>query len=221
MNKTKKLEFENEFSRIINIIYKAQEAFWILKYLCEKEEDGYLSYEKNMNSFFAYSRSIYWQVTVMEISKLFVDRDRFNLNKFLSKLKPNAHYSKINILEAKVQDWEFRINNHKEKIGNLKLQRDKVYAHDDLENKIENIVSLEDVQSLLEIAKDIATEVYYVYFSMGISFDMINSPAKNLKYNIERLAEAKKTYMENYRDLAIQYGIEDELPPRPINNHNL
>ena len=57
----------------------------------------------------------------------------------------------INILETKVSEWENRISQLSDIIKNLGLQRDKVYAHDDLNNEIDNIISLEDISKLLII----------------------------------------------------------------------
>lgn len=212
MNDNKKQEFELEISRITNIIFKAQEAYFIVEYLSSDESDSYFSYEKGMNSFFAYSRRIYWQVTVMELSKLFVDRERFNLIKFLAKLRPDGCFSSAGISEIKVAEWESRIIQLSFLINNLKAQRDKVYAHDDFNNNIDNIVSLENGLKLLTIAHEIVKEINNTYFSRGIVFDLINSPVINLKYTIERLAKERKDYIENYRQLAKEYGLEDELP---------
>jgi len=213
MTDIKRQEFEFEISRITNIIFKAQEAYLIVKYLSSNENDDYTSYEKNMNSFFAYSKAIYWQVTVIELSKLYIDRERFNLIKFLNKLKPNGHFASINISESKVIEWQERISQSQSLIDNLKSQRDKVYAHDDSDNNVENIVSIEDTLKILTIAHEIAKEINNTHFKRSIMFDMLNSPAANLKYNIERLVSEKKNSMEKYREIAKQYGLEDELPP--------
>lgn len=213
MRDSKRQEFEFEISRVTKIFFKAQEAFFVVKYLCSEEDDNYTSYEKNMNSFFAYSKAIYWQVTVIELSKLYIDRERFNLTKLLGKLKSNGHFVSVNISESKVIEWEDIISQSQSLIDNLKLQRDKVYAHDDYDNNVENIVSIEDALKLLTIAHEIIKEINNTHFNRSIMFNMLNSPTSNLKYNIERLANEKKNQMEKYRELAKQYDLDDELPP--------
>src|SRR5690606_9321927 len=127
-------EIELELSRITNIVFKAQEAFLIVKYLISEEEDSYASYEKNMNAFFPYSMNIYWQITTLELCKLFLDRESFNLIKFIDKLKSDGHYGSLNIQTEKISIWEQRIATSQPLIENLKLQRDKLYAHDDPNN---------------------------------------------------------------------------------------
>ena len=83
---------------------------------------------KKTNPFFHYSRVAYWQLTVIELSKLFLHRDteRFSLVRFLNKLRPSGVFHGFKISNDKVDDWYNRIIAQKDDIENLKKQRDKV-----------------------------------------------------------------------------------------------
>lgn len=210
-----KEKFKFEIQTIAKIILQAQEAFLIVKYLSKEETDTDAHYEKKMNAFFHYSRVAYWQLTVIELSKLFLQRDteRFNLLKFLKKLRPDGVFSGFKISNEKIDDWQIRILAQQDDIDNLRLQRDKVYVHTDSDNEeINNKVSFEQTDTLLTISKEIVKEVYITCFDSGYSFDLIGSPAKNLKFCIDRLTKEKKANMEGYGNLAKKYDLEDELP---------
>ena len=121
-----KLELEN----IVKTIIQAQEALLIVKYLSVEENDPDKQYEKSKNSFFFYSRIMFWRLSVIELSKLFLKRDteKYNLNKFLNKLSQGGIYSRLSISQEKISDWKNRIESQSEDIKNLMLQRDQVYV---------------------------------------------------------------------------------------------
>lgn len=212
-----KEKFKVEIETIAKIILQAQEDFLIVKYLSKEETDSDVHYEKKMNSFFHYSRVAYWQLTVIELSKLFLQRgtERFNLVKFLRKLRPDGVFRGFKISNEKIDDWENRILAQQDDIDNLRLQRDKVYVHTDSDNEeINNQVSFERTDKLLTISREIVKEVYITCYDSGYSFDLIGSPVENLKFCIERLTKEKKAKMEGYRNLAKKYDLEDELPKK-------
>ena len=204
-----------ELQTISKIIIQAQEAFLIVKFLCEEETDPDTHYEKHMNAFFRYSRIVYWQLTVIELSKLFLSRqtERFNLITFLNKLRPGGLFQKFKISNEKIDGWQNRISAQTDDIENLKQQRDKVYVHTDSDNEgVANEVSLEKAENLLRIAKEVVKEINLTCFQTSYIFTPVGSPSENLKSCINNLTIAKKVKMEGYRRVAKKYGLEDELP---------
>ncbi|RDK86979.1 AbiU2 domain-containing protein [Marinirhabdus gelatinilytica] len=208
----KKEKLERYIKIVSNILFKTQEHYLIVEYLMKSEEDDQAHYEKKMNSYFHYSRYTNWQMTVIEISKLFIEREKFSIQKLIKKFRNDGEFKWVGLDERKIDIWFSKINTYGLQIENLKLQRDKLYAHEDgVEHEIKGIVKLSDIDALLEIAHDVVKEVR---FSLGLSLmdrKIMNSPAENLKYSIDRLVKEKRTYMEGYRKLAKQYDLESEL----------
>lgn len=115
---------------------------------------------------------------------------------FINKPKKDGQFSKANIKETKIIDWLSKLDNEDGNIHNLLKQRDKLYAHEDGE-KIKNILSLNKINEILKIGKEIVREINIAAFERGIDFSPIPSPIGNLKYLIEKLAKCKKG---NYSD---------------------
>ncbi|MDT0676475.1 hypothetical protein [Autumnicola musiva] len=187
----KKKEFEESLKRIINIYFSAQETFLINKELHKKiDTSDYESYLKNMNPFFYYCKIYFWRNTVIELSKLFNENlnDKFNIPKFISKLKPNGHFRLLKVDEEFLKDISTRIESNQHLIENLIDQRNKVYAHEDRDNEgIRNLVNHNQTEELLEIARDFIKELYRFHYKTSLQFDVISSPAISLKDIINKL----------------------------------
>jgi hypothetical protein len=219
----KKEELSQEILRINHIVLKAQEAVEIVAYLLESETDQYRAYQKRMNMFFYYSIANYWQIAVMELVKLFYfklgkkedtnNREQFNIRHFIKKVRRDGYFGEFSIADNLLNDWLKELDQNDEVIKNLMAQRDKLYAHEDRNNQeVVNKASLTEVRGLLAIAIKLIKEINLATYEQGISFDLINSPAHNLKFLVETLADKERAKMEAYRPIAQQYGLEDELP---------
>lgn len=204
-----KLELES----IVKTIIQAQEALLIVKYLSVEEDDPDKQYEKSENSFFFYSRIMFWRLSVIELSKLFLERDteKYNFNKFLNKLSRSGIYANHGISQEKIFDWKNRVVSQKEDIENLKLQRDQVYVHiDSTADTANNTISFFQAQKLLLLAQEIIKDVYKTCYQTDYKFELLNSPSKNLESCIERLAKARSIELVELHQLKKAHGLNDE-----------
>lgn len=190
---SKKKEFEEDLKRIIDIYFSAQETFLINKELYnENNLTQSESYLRNMNTFFHFCKIYFWRNTVLELSKLFNENanEKFNIIKFISKLKPNGHFKTLKFDEEFLNRLSNQISEKQHLIENLVEQRDKVYAHEDRNNQnVKNIISHKEAEQLLKIVKYLIKEIYYKHYKTSIQFDLINSPATSLKYLLESLSK--------------------------------
>ncbi|WP_332733846.1 hypothetical protein [Flavihumibacter sp.] len=102
-----------------------------------------------MSSFFQFSLRLCWRVTVIELWKLFSTSigDKFRLNIFLNKLKPGGVYEHAVISFNRIKAWEEVIAGEKDNIENLRIQRNNVNAHKDLDHDtVTNTVSLKKTE---------------------------------------------------------------------------
>jgi ATP-dependent helicase YprA (DUF1998 family) len=214
MNSEKKKQLEREIQIITKITLEAQESFLIVTYLEKPENDGDINYEKKMNSFFYFSKFTFWQKTVLELSKIYIIREKFSLIKLISKLKKDGEYSQILISETDIENWSNKINENKLAIENLKLQRDKVYAHEDGKTEeIGNVVSSSEIRELTKLSFTIINSIRKSLELSYLQPDLMNSPATNLDYCINRLVKEKTTGLNELRGVAKKYNLENELPP--------
>jgi len=214
MKENRKKSLKKEIKKISKITLEAQSSFLIVEYLLKDEKDDDKSYEKNMNTFLYFSKISFWQKAVLELSKIYLDREKFSLIKLIRKLKNDGEYSKAKIPNEKLQEWSEHISHNEIVINNLKEQRDKVYAHEDgRADSIVNIASLSQIKDLISLSFKITNEVRKHIGLYYLQPELINEPATALKYCIDRLVKEKRTNINKLRKLAKEYGLENELPP--------
>lgn len=215
MKEEKKAELKKKTWELAEILFLAQESLKIVEYLIKDEADDDKVYSKRMNAFFVYSRSLYWRVIVIELSKLLTEKssEQYNIHKFISKLKQDGHYGDAKIFPDKIEKWEKTLTDNKDSIDNLILQRDKLYAHTDKNSKsIPNTVTLTKTRELVTIIQEIIREVYLTVFESSFIVDSpINAPVENLHWIISTLANEKKERESQLKKLAKHYGIEGEF----------
>ncbi len=195
MTEKKKQQLKKEVKEINDILLLAQEALKIVGYL--SEEDDEISYLKKANEFFGFTLIVYWRVIVIELSKLFGEREteHFNIHKFISKLKRSGHYRDAKISAEKIAAWENEIKKEKEIIENLLQQRDKIYAHTDRKHKeVLNKLSIKNFQRLVKIIQVIICTIYFdIFESAYLINEPIDSPVEKLKWIMNMVAQHKKS----------------------------
>ncbi len=197
---------------MMKIIMKAQEAFLIVEYLLKPDDDDEKSYEKTLNTFIHYSRIAYWQLTIIELAKLYLDREKFSISSLLNSLKKDGEFSELKIPSDQIVGWETKIASEKTFIENLKQQRDKTYAHEHGSEDIDNIIPMNKIKELFEITYEIMHTLGKHLGNPHHMFQVINSPADSLKNMIERLAKQSKYEQNKLKNVAKEYGLENELP---------
>jgi len=190
---SKKKEFEEDLKRIKDIYFSAQETFRINEELYKRNDSSnFENYLKDINPFFHFCKIYFWRNTVLELSKLFnqKENEKFNIPKFITKLKPDGHFRTLKFNEDFLNVLLGRIEDIQHLIDNLIEQRDKVYAHEDRDNKnVRNLVSHKQTKQILKIAEDLIKEIYQIHYKTSLQFELINSPASSLENVIESLCK--------------------------------
>lgn len=195
---SRKTEFKKDFERITKVFFLCNESYLVLRELYRTEDNSdYLTQMKFKNSFFILTKVNYWRVSVLQISKLFFDKGPFNIVKFLGKCIEGNYYSSLN-LDRKIVNEKLEMIADKQNIfDDLKIQRDKVFAHEDSNNiGIVNNVTLDEIGELLEFCKDVIFHIYGEIYDTHYNFEMRNPPEKNLKKILEHLDENHKIRKE-------------------------
>ena len=210
---SKKEDLKTELYSIWNILIMAKECYSYSLYLYKpvtSEEREYL----NKSSEFNFIRHILWRMAIIELSKLYSgqlemngekERDRFNIQKLIRKLKVNGEFKSIGVDTQKITHWEslFRIN--KTTIERVIQLRDKVYAHTDAnKNKfIANDIDFEDVKILIDIIEEILHDIFTTVFDTQLILDSPIFDNKGFKA-IKILAEAEVKRKKDLYDEVIQ-----------------
>lgn len=189
---TKKEQLDHEMSNIWDIYLIGKESFDYAHYLYNPRtnlEKQYLAIQRDLK----FIRFILFRNSIIELSKLFNDRDteKCNIHKLLKKFKRNQIYGDLFQDEMKVSEWEALIKNNGELIKKITTLRDKVYSHSDPQFSDKIDLELEDIGRLFEIIKDILITIYDQTFDTYADLENIYFD-KDRFHLIEILAEEKE-----------------------------
>lgn len=188
---SKKTEFKTDLEKIVKIFFLSKESYLVLRELYKTIDNSkYLIDLKFKGSFFTLTKVNYWRVIVLQLSKLFIERERFNIIKLLEKCKEGSYYSSLNINQNFIRDELNRIKEKQKLIDDIKLQRDKIFAHEDANNgAIVNDITLDETKELIELCQNIIFHIYAEVYDTHYDFEMRNSAISNLKYILKSLEE--------------------------------
>lgn len=149
---------------VISEIYaNAKESFNYCKYFYQPIDKTEMRLA-NSDIHLQFIRHSLWRQTITELSKLFCkrDNDKFNIKRFLDSLRFDGYYGDLNFPLRKIEHWEQQIKAQNSVISDIMILRDKVYDHTDpkKEEFEKIIVSLRNIQCLIDIISDIIIEVY-------------------------------------------------------------
>lgn len=191
---SKRNEFKTDLERIVKIFFLSKESYLVLRELYRTIDNSkYLIDLKFRGSFFTLTKVNYWRVIVLQLSKLYIERERYNIIKLLEKCKTGNYYASLNINQNFIIKELNRIEEQQKLIYDIKLQRDKIFAHEDANN--ENILSeitLDETKDLIELCQNIIFHIYSEVFDAHYDFEMGNSAIDNLKYVLKSLDEREK-----------------------------
>ena len=198
----KKAELKESIWNIWEILAISKECFEYAFYFHKpetEEESEYLNKSRD----FKFIRHILWRMTIIELSKLFSNsknRDKYNLNHFINKLKRNQYFGDIGVLEEKIQNWDKILQDNQKLIDEVLILRDKVYAHTDPKKDDFKLIdiSFQEIEILINLSEEIITEIYSVAFDSDVRFRAIyfNKDRFNL---IKILVEEKKNKRNGFK----------------------
>ncbi|WP_353146266.1 hypothetical protein [Chryseobacterium sp.] len=189
---SRRIEFENHIKRLVNIFFLCKESYLVELYSI-KENSEYLIDLKYNGSFFMLTKVNYWRIIVLQLSKLYIDNDKeyFNIKKFLNNRKTGERFSLLDIDQIFINEQLKKISKKQHLIDNIRIQRNKVFAHDDPRNgDIVNDVTLDQTKDLIELCQDLIFKIYQEVYDTHYDFEMGNSPKENLMYILKSLDEA-------------------------------
>lgn len=188
---SKKTEFKKDFDRINKVFFLCKESYLVLRELYKTENNSdYLINVKFKNQFFILTKVNYWRVIVLRISKLFFEKGPFNILRFLDKCKKGNYYSSLNLSAEFINDKLGFIISQQYIFDDLKIQRDKIFAHEDSDNiGIINNITLDEISQLLDFCKDVILHIYSAIYDTYLDFESRNSAEANLQYILQSLDE--------------------------------
>jgi hypothetical protein len=147
-----------------------------------------------------------WVLTVLELCKLFIDRDndKYNLHKFLNKLLDN--YKNIEWKHAMdksiIHGFKQRLNvDCKPIIDKIEKLRDKLYAHTDkdIEDLISSLrINYTEIDSLMDLAKKILFTIKSKYFDIHTDFNI--SGLERFNYVLVNLSKYEDYYDKEIKE---------------------
>ena len=126
-------KFIKHCQRTAKIYLQAKQNFQYCYYMYKPETLAERQYTQK-DSHLQIIRHSLWQITIIEIVKLFVNNketQKYNLHKLLNGLKCSGEFKKMNIDETTIQGWETYLRNKEQLIETIETLRNKLYAHTD------------------------------------------------------------------------------------------
>lgn len=170
-------ELKIRITKIWDILQSAKESFYYSYYLYKPDSEQELNYI-NSSPHFTFIKISLWQVSVIELSKLFnkaKSQDKFNLRKLLLNLKADGHFRCLHFNEQKLLEWETSLELNKATIKQIIDLRDKVYSHTDLDNKhvIESNIAFEKMEKLIKLCEEIIQSIFAEIFDVHAEMDLV------------------------------------------------
>lgn len=172
-----KEELKIKTSQLLKVYFFAQEAYLYTEYFHNPRSLKELKLVKES----PHSRNLsvimhmMFRTLIVEVAKLFSrsESDKFRLDKFIASLSSSGHFRKLGINNNLIDRWRKRIEEHSASISDILLIRDKIYAHTDNPNVSYNDIEIqfEIIKSLLDVAKDLLTEIHFSIFNASLSFE--------------------------------------------------
>lgn len=182
-----------ELSIIKNITILTNKSFKYYKYLQENRQTEVFQ----ANEIFKIAKFTLWEVVVIELCKLFIDKanNKHNLFQLLSRMETNFNQLeyKTDISKEWIQQWKSRflkIDNSKLKF--LETLRNQLYAHTDdpfVEYLTNTSLDLTDIDFIISSSKellvDIESKIYKTRYMFEIPIDSVEPTV------LKRLSELK------------------------------
>ena len=191
---SRKNQFKTHLEKIVKIFFLGKESYLVLRELYKVNDcSEYLIDLKFKGSFFTLTKVNYWRIIILQLSKLFIEREEFNIIKILENCKKGGYYKSLNISQEFINKELSRITSKKKLIDDIKLQRDKIFAHEDSNNEgIVNDITLDETEELFDLCQNIIFHIYTEVFDTHYEFEMGNSAHSNLRYVLNALDEIEK-----------------------------
>lgn len=177
-----------------DLLWTAKEALNIVSYLTAPSQ-GKEEFFKRTNYFLRWSQIVNWRMAVIEVHKIVSkkDNDAHSLKKIFNIIRANI--KKLSITEHDVLGWEAKLSAEANVIGEIEKQRDKVYAHTDLNAKnITSTLAITDIENLIQIILDIFNGILSKMGEPVYSMAILGHPTDGAKMVIDALVVRDNCY---------------------------
>ncbi|WP_162055193.1 AbiU2 domain-containing protein [Pontibacter pamirensis] len=169
-----KAELKSDISSIWKIFHLAKQSYQYSYYLHKPDSEEETT-EINRNHFLNFTRHTILRVLIIELCKLYnkdSNNQKFSVPKLLKKLKRYGHYSKLKFDQAKLVQWDLKLQSYESTINNINVLRDKLYAHTDRQKPdLEQYgFEFEELKVLLELTEDIIFQINSDLFDSHTDF---------------------------------------------------
>jgi len=210
---SKKTEFKSDLEKIVRIFFLCKESYLVLRELYKTVDNtDYIINLKFKGPFFTLTKVNYWRIIALQLSKIYVERERFNIIKLLEKCKKGGYFASINLNQDFIEEQLYMISQKQKYIEHIKLQRDKIFAHEDADNaELANDLTLDETKDLIDLCQNILFKMYGEVYETHFDFEMRSSAVDNLKKILTSLNEREiqkemeeKRILDEYKKLRNQ-----------------
>lgn len=193
-------ELKERITVIKQIYFNAKAFFTDAEYLYYPDTENERKVA-NETSFIRRVRIACWRSVVLELCKLYIDKDNehYNLLRLFRNLKTKYdHLSKQNnVSEDDIEKWTLMISRYKvvDTVQRLKALRDKQIAHTDRNTKSENnhvTVTFKEIKEIFSITESVLFEIISLYFDTHQIFELPDCEKAGNILNI--ITERKEQY---------------------------
>ncbi len=197
-----KEQVRENINRILLIWLFARDAYYFAEYFYNPDTVEEKSYITNSRDKYHmdFLRHLTYRTLVIELSKLFKDSvgDKFNVFKFIRKLKSDGHHKSLKFDKGILDKWEVSLTANKVVIEKIVKLRDEYYAHED-DNGTDLAlldVGFEEIFKILEIVWDVIKTIEDLILDTDLNdYLSVFSERQNFQF-LRVLAEADKKRTE-------------------------
>lgn len=111
---SKRNQFKTHLEKIVKIFFLGKESYLVLRELYKVNDcSEYVIDLKFNGSFFTLTKVNYWRIIVLQLSKLYIEREDFNIIKILENCKTDGYYKSLNISQEFINKELSRITSKK------------------------------------------------------------------------------------------------------------
>lgn len=197
-----KKKLSEELEVMCHIILNAKASFDVVRYFNNENHNKFnlINRERISNYFFQFVEVNFFRTTIIELFKLYSPStdDYYSLYSLKNRFNPGKKYESIEISEELFKDVNLILKQSKAEIEKLRDLRNKVYAHNDQEyKKYLGILTIEEISTLIKVAKDILEKIYSEILKAYYFFDsQTATPIDSLEHLFNKIEFFNTNYEE-------------------------
>lgn len=216
LTEEKKESLKSYLNGVIEIFFIIKDNYTIAKRFSIPENDMEFGYQNYDMHFRTITFSL-WRILIIDMAKLITKGgyNHYNIINLIEEFKLGGKYYSNEITEEDVTDWLKDLERLGEPITNIKIYRDKAYAHTDRDRveKLDNKgIGVNEFKEIIKVIGHIFQHIYLVIFNTVYSLE---TPMESKPFLIkERLVCSREKENEDPEYKKLVYGdIKDDVSP--------